>query len=92
MINVKLGGQLRTKIGQETVSVACDNGSQSTLGAVLDQIAEMHPDARELLMTTEGAITGGLLILLDESAARADREIVVADDSTVTLVPAISGG
>ncbi|MCG8586282.1 MAG: MoaD/ThiS family protein [Pirellulales bacterium] len=91
-VEIILGGQLRTKLATQSLTIAIEATSATTLGDVLDELVRQQPDARDLLLTGEGTIAGGLLVLLDDSAVVADRELQLGDGATITLVPAISGG
>jgi molybdopterin converting factor small subunit len=91
-IHVKVGGQLRTTLGQEAIVVQTGGNRAMTLGGVLAAIAEQHAHARELLFKADGSIAGGLLVLLDDTAAVPDHKVALADGATITLLSAISGG
>ena len=91
-IQVKLFGQLRTKIGSETVAVDSDGNDSSRLGDLLEEIAEKHADVRPFLLKPDGTIAGGLLVSIDEVAAVPDRDLALSAGSTITLLTAISGG
>jgi molybdopterin converting factor small subunit len=91
-IQVKLFGQLRTKVGMETVAIESNSDASSKLGFVLDEIAQQHNDARGLLLKPDGTIAGGLLVFIDDTAAVPDRDLALKSTSTITLLSAISGG
>ncbi len=91
-IQVILFGQLRTKIGKETVAIDSDGDASSKLGDVLEKIAQQYADARGLLLKPDGTIAGGLLVSIDDEAAVPDRDLALDADSTITLLTAISGG
>ncbi len=91
-IQVKLFGQLRTKIGTETVAIECDSSASSKLGDVLDEITRRHADVRDYLLKPDGTIAGGLLVSIDDVVAVPDRDLPLNANSTITLLTAISGG
>ncbi len=90
-IHLRLGGQLRSTIGCESVAIELTDDA-ARLGSVLEEFCKTHPDARDMLLKPDGSVAGGLLVLIDDAAAGADCELAIADGATVTLLPAISGG
>ena len=92
IIDLKLGGQLRTTVGQENVAVEIADGAAIKLGTVLESLAQQHPDARDMLLTSAGAVAGGLLVLIDDAATAADCDLAIDAGAAITLLPAISGG
>ena len=91
-IELKLSGQLRTKVGQESVVLEASGAEPTSFGDLLEQLATRHPDTREMLLRPGGTIAGGLLVLIDDVAAVPARDLAVVDGATITLLPAISGG
>jgi len=92
MIQVKLFGQLRTKIRKETIAIESDSNVSTTLGDLLEKIAQQHSDARDFLLKSDGTIAGGLLVSIDDEAVVSERDLALDAGSTITLLTAISGG
>ena len=96
-IDVHLFGQLRLKIGKESVHVelandCSENCEADTLGYLLTQLAELYPDAQTLLFASNGKIAGGLLVSVGEVATVPTNDLSLKGISTITLLSAISGG
>ena len=91
-IHLKLGGQLRTTIGQETIAIEIAEDGETNLGVVLKAFAKRHEKVRDMLLKADGTVAGGLLVLIDDAATSANCELAVDESVNITLLPAISGG
>lgn len=91
-ITFHLEAQLRRLAGGSTVSLDIDQ--ETTLAQALQLLAKRSPDVANYLVTEDGSISRSLLIAVDEenisATEAAHRQL--ERDSTVVLLPPISGG
>ena len=90
MPTVKIPPVLRPRTGGES-EVAV---SGETVGAVLQALAEAHPDTREQLFSGEGELNRYVNVYLNDEDVRVldGLETSVGDSDTVVILPAMAGG
>ena len=90
MANVKIPPVLRPKTGGE----AEVNADGQSVGAVLEQLAESHPDTREQLFSADGELNRYVNVYLNDEDVRVleGLETAVSDSDTVVILPAMAGG
>jgi len=88
--NVKIPPVLRPKTGGE----AEVNADGQSVGAVLEQLAESHPDTREQLFSADGELNRYVNVYLNDEDVRVleGLETAVSDSDTVVILPAMAGG
>ena len=90
MPTVKIPPVLRPRTGgQSEVSTPGE-----TVGAVLEALAEAHPDTREQLFSSAGELNRYVNVYLNDEDVRvlAGLETSVAGSDTVVILPAMAGG
>ena len=90
MAKVKIPPVLRPKTGGE----AEVNADGQSVGAVLEQLAESHPDTREQLFSADGELNRYVNVYLNDEDVRVleGLETAVSDSDTVVILPAMAGG
>ena len=90
MPTIKVPPVLRPQTDGEA-EVLVDGG---TVGAVLEALAEAHPDTREQLFAGDGALNRYVNVYLNDEDVRVldGLETTVSDGDTVVILPAMAGG
>lgn len=89
-ISVRIPTPLRKyTAGQESVDV-----DGQTVGEVLDNLAESHPELKARIFTDDGGVRRFVNIFANDEDIRFQEslETSVSDGDTVSIVPAIAGG
>ena len=90
MSTVKIPPVLRARTGGESEVTA----GGETVGAVLQALAEAHPDTREQLFSAEGELNRYVNVYLNDEDVRVldGLDTGVSDSDTVVILPAMAGG
>ncbi len=90
MPTVKIPPVLRPRTGGESEVTT----SGETVGAVLEALAEAHPDTREQLFSSAGELNRYVNVYLNDEDVRvlAGLETSVGGSDTVVILPAMAGG
>ncbi len=90
MPTVKIPPVLRPRTGGESEVAA----SGDTVGAVLEALAEAHPDTREQLFSDSGELNRYVNVYLNDEDVRVldGLETPVREQDTVVILPAMAGG
>jgi MoaD family protein len=90
MPTVKIPPVLRPRTGGEAEVAA----QGETVGAVLNALADAHPETREQLFSVEGELNRYVNVYLNDEDVRVldGLETAVADADTVVILPAMAGG
>jgi MoaD family protein len=90
MPTVKIPPVLRARTGGESEVAA----GGETVGAVLRELAEAHPETREQLFSSEGELNRYVNVYLNDEDVRVldGLETAVSDSDTVVILPAMAGG
>jgi len=89
-VDVRLPAVLRSATGgQATV-----RAEGATVGEVFDDLVRQHPGLRDQILTTEGELHRHLNVYLNDDDIRylGKLDAKVAEDDTLTLMPAVAGG
>jgi MoaD family protein len=90
MPTVKIPPVLRARTGGESEVAA----GGDTVGAVLRELADAHPETREQLFSAEGELNRYVNVYLNDEDVRVldGLETAVTDADTVVILPAMAGG
>ena len=87
---VKIPPVLRPAVGGEKELDA----SGSSVGAVLQSVAELHPDTQSQLFASDGQLNRYVNVYLNDEDVRVleGLETAVGQDDTLVILPAMAGG
>ena len=90
MPTVKIPPVLRPRTGGESEIPA----SGDTVGRVLEELAEAHPETRDQLFSDAGELNRYVNVYLNDEDVRVldGLETTVSDSDTVVILPAMAGG
>jgi sulfur-carrier protein len=90
MATVKIPPVLRASVGGEK-ELSADGGS---VGEILQAVAEMHPETRSQLFSSEGELNRYVNVYLNDEDVRvlAGLETTVGAGDTLVILPAMAGG
>ena len=90
MPTVKIPPVLRARTGGE----AEVDAAGTTVGEVLEALAESHPDTREQLFSSDGELNRYVNVYLNDEDVRVLDGLGTAaqDSDTVVILPAMAGG
>jgi molybdopterin converting factor small subunit len=88
-VKVELVGHLRQEAGGHIIEI--ELGGSTGLG---DALRRLPPNLRRHILSADGSINPGILVLVNGADVRSlvDGEVFVDDDDTVTIIPSIHGG
>jgi molybdopterin converting factor small subunit len=90
MTTVRIPPVLRPSVGGEKELQA----EGSSIGEILDAIADSHPDARSQLFAADGQLNRYVNVYLNDEDVRVldGLETVVGATDTIVILPAMAGG
>ncbi len=90
MATVRIPPVLRPAVGGEKEL----NADGSSVGQVLEAVAESHPDTRSQLFAADGQLNRYVNVYLNDEDVRVlnGLQTAVGEDDTLVILPAMAGG